>query len=378
VQRRSPARFIQRFASRMYDLFHCARAPILSATLLLLVFAFPVRSQTTELRVVAVGSEPFVIDDDGGTPAGLSVDVWSAVATGLGIESRFVPVSEVGSALEMVEAGEADVAIGPISITAERAERVQFTQPYFHASLGILAPAAGSLFDRFAPFLSQTFAVGVVALIAVLALVGTLLWLAERRVNSQQFPENGLEGIGNGLWMALVTMTTVGYGDRVPVSPLGRVLTGIWMLVSLVIASSLTAFLATALTLSQLDAPTIGIAEELRGRRVGVVTGTTSVAFVEGYGGRGIPVPDVGEAVAALAQGQTDAVVFDRPILRYTLSESPELALSLAEASYQPQNYGFALPFGSDLTREIDVTLLGLQESGALLEIEERWLGASP
>ncbi len=83
--------------------------------------------------------------------------------------------------------------------------------------------------------------------------VGTLLWLAERRDNPEQFPATPVRGIGNGVWLALVTMTTVGYGDRVPITTAGRVMAGVWMVIALISASSLTAGIATALTLSQLE-----------------------------------------------------------------------------------------------------------------------------
>ena len=43
--------------------------------------------------------------------------------------------------------------------------------------------------------------------------VGSLIWLAERRRNAEQFAEP-LAGIGSGMWFALVTLTTVGYGDK--------------------------------------------------------------------------------------------------------------------------------------------------------------------
>jgi polar amino acid transport system substrate-binding protein len=359
---------------------------IRGAFLLVAGMLFPVDAGAQDIpaagspvRVVAVGSAPFVVlpEGAGAPPRGLSIDVWTALAEAVGRETEFSSVDEIASALDRVASGEADVAVGPISITAERAAQVRFLQPYFHASLGILAPASGSLLDRFSPFLSRTFAVGVVALVAILTLVGTLFWLAERRVNPEHFPVEGLGGIGNGLWMALVTMTTVGYGDRVPVSPLGRVLAGAWMLLSLVIASSLTAFMATALTLSQMDGAAIERAEELRGRRVGVVAGTTSGDFAESYGARPVAAADIGQAIDALVGGATEAVVFDRPMLRYALGESPELPLLLSQASYRPQNYGFAVGRESDLAEVLEIALLGLQESGERLAIEVSGLGTA-
>lgn len=339
-------------------------------------------AQDAPLRVVAVGSEPFLIVDEDGSPlSGFSVDVWSALADSIGVASDLTTVDEVSEALAMVAVDAADVAIGPISITAMRAREVRFIQPYFHSSLGILAPASGSLLDRFAPFLTSAFLIGAGALGAVLLLVGTLFWLAERRGNPEHFPVVGLAGIGNGLWLALVTMTTVGYGDRVPRSGVGRALAGVWMLVSLVIASSLTAFLATALTLSQMDEPSIETAAELGGRDVGVVAGTTSEQFALDSRARPVAAPDIGEAIDQLLAGETDAVVFDRPILRYALGryalgERPGAELELSPLSYQPQNYGFAVAPDSPLAADLDVALLELQEAGDLARIEERWLGA--
>lgn len=337
----------------------------------------PGRSQDAALRVVAVGSEPFVISaEDGNPPSGFSVDVWSALADSMGRASVVTTADDVPEALAMVAGGEADVAIGPISITAARAREVRFIQPYFHSSLGILAPASGSLLDRFTPFLTRAFLVGAGALVAVLLLVGTFFWLAERRGNPEHFPADRLSGVGNGLWMALVTMTTVGYGDRVPLSGTGRVLAGLWMLVSLVIASSLTAFLATALTLSQMEGPTIETASELSGHAVGVVTGTTSEQFALDARARPVVAADIDEAIDELLAGQTDAVVFDRPILRYEVADRPGSDLELSPLSYQPQNYGFAVAPGSPLAAPLDVAVLELQEAGGLAEIEQRWLGA--
>ena len=34
------------------------------------------------------------------------------------------------------------------------------------------------------------------------------------------------------MWFALVTLTTVGYGDKAPITRIGRSLTSVWMVTS--------------------------------------------------------------------------------------------------------------------------------------------------
>jgi len=43
-------------------------------------------------------------------------------------------------------------------------------------------------------------------------------------------PDNGINSIADGLWWGLVTLTTVGYGDVSPSTPLGRILGGVLMI----------------------------------------------------------------------------------------------------------------------------------------------------
>ena len=69
-------------------------------------------------------------------------------------------------------------------------------------------------------------------------------------------------------------MTTVGYGDKVPISFGGRVVAFIWMLLAIIIVSVLTATITSTLTVAHLDVPVKG-PQDLPRVRVGAITDTT-------------------------------------------------------------------------------------------------------
>jgi voltage-gated potassium channel len=63
--------------------------------------------------------------------------------------------------------------------------------------------------------------------------------------------ESGAQGAnittgGDGLWWAIVTMTTVGYGDEYPVTPAGRVVGVFVMLIGVSLVGTLSGYLANA------------------------------------------------------------------------------------------------------------------------------------
>ena len=91
---------------------------------------------------------------------------------------------------------------------------------------------------RIVPFLVLSITILVVAF-------GVLMWLVDR----EDFPTLGL-----ALWWAATTVTTVGYGDTVPVEPAGRfVATGL-MIVGYASLSLLTGIVASLLVQRRLPA----------------------------------------------------------------------------------------------------------------------------
>ncbi|MFV1858112.1 MAG: potassium channel family protein [Anaerolineales bacterium] len=77
--------------------------------------------------------------------------------------------------------------------------------------------------------------------IAVLEFGGSLIVAVEAGN-----PEANIKSAGDGVWWAFVTITTVGYGDRYPVTPTGRLFGMLTMMLGVGLFGVLTGFLANA------------------------------------------------------------------------------------------------------------------------------------
>lgn len=327
------------------------------------------------LRVGIAGSSPFVIDTTADT--GISLEIWDALAEKMQWSYRKIYFEDVPQALAALEQGKVDAVAGPVSITSERAEKVRFTQPYFQSSLSILSRQDEfSLWQRISPFFTKKFFIAVCIFIFILAIVGTLLWLAERKENKKQFTEEPLAGILNGMWCAITTMTTTGYGDVAPKTLWGRIIASTWMVISLIFATTMIAGIASTVTLTGMSTSTIKTSDELRSKRVAVVKGSPSEDFVRDHGGKTIFVDDLAQGVSFLTAKKADALVYDRPQLQYYLQQYPGKELVLSVAEFDRQGYGFAFPIKDTSLHQININLLDLKESGNVQLITSNWLGS--
>jgi len=65
--------------------------------------------------------------------------------------------------------------------------------------------------------------------------------------------EPEIKTFGDGIWWSLVTITTVGYGDITPGTPLGRVVAGTLMLFGLILIATLTAIISAKFIRNYVD-----------------------------------------------------------------------------------------------------------------------------
>ena len=317
---------------------------------------------------------PFAMRDAAGNWRGIAIDLWSGVAEQLGVDYRYTEMG-LTQMLEAVADGRVDAAVAALTITSEREKRVDFSHPYHTSGLGIAVqqnPGGGAM-AALKRIVSGQFLAVLGGLLALLTAVGVLIWVAERRHNAQ-FDQGPAKGIGAGLWWSAVTMTTVGYGDKAPATLAGRVIGMVWMFAGIIVISSFTAAITTALTVGELD-QSVKRLDDLYRSRVLTLAGSTSDAFLTANRVRHHNVDALPEALTQLADGEADAVVYDAPILKYLVADQRPGTLRVLPYVLQRQDYGIALPQGSPAREAVNEALLRIIRSDSWQARLEQYLG---
>jgi hypothetical protein len=164
------------------------------------------------------------------------------------------------------------------------------------------------------------------------------------------------------VYWALTTMTTVGYGDVVATSPLGRALACVWSVAGYLALSTLTSVVTSLLTASALSSHTIDSMAD--------ITGTMCVEegypLMTQYVARSAEAPtsifyaSIAQCMEALLSGRAEAVLAERPILVWYLSAYAMPSLYLSPLLH-PNPLAFVYSNGSSLRSYVNPAVIAAQ-----------------
>jgi polar amino acid transport system substrate-binding protein len=279
--------------------------------------------------------------------------------------------------LNAVTSGTSDAAIANISITSAREQAMDFSHPIFSSGLRTLIPLKpDSSFSLISTIVSWELFFAIIGAFGVLLAGGMLMWRLERN-HQDYFDKPAHEAMFPAFWWALNLVVNGGFEERVPRTPFGRIFGVLLVISSLFVVSIFVARITAAMTISAIES-SVSSVNDLYGKRVGTVAGSTAEAFLQNRDLNGYALNDLSDVLRAFEDGDLDAVVFDSPILAYYVKTNGARFGQLAGPTFQHENYGIALPSGSELVEPINQALLELREDGTYAQIYRKWFGENP
>ncbi len=328
------------------------------------------------ISVAICSFSPLVILEEN-QATGFDIDIWEAIADDLELQFKY-RIIDFPEMLDSLAAGEVDVALSGITINAERETKFDFSQHYLDSGLGIMvrSEATIGLFKRLKVLITPGIIQGIIFMGLFIILCGHVLYWSERgkdAINDHYFP-----GIFEAFWCVIATITTVGYGDIAPRKWIGRLAAFLVMVTGIGLFGWLIGEFTAATTTMRMETMIRG-PEDLRGKKVATIEGTTSVRAARETGAIVVECPDTEGAFNKLIGGEVLAVVYDTPNLMYFAENEGAGQVELISDLLKREYYGIAFRQGSHLREIVNRSLLKLHESNqgdcSYDRIYRKWFG---
>jgi len=317
----------------------------------------------SEKLIIGVFETPPFVENGTDGFSGLSRESWELVNKKLRWPFEYKTYTSLANLLTAVENGEVDFSINPITVTDNRMERMDFSQPYFISRTAIAQKKKSNIWAVVKKLWSWEFISALLVLMGIIFIFGFLVWLFERKKNPDEFGGKGLKGIKEGFWWSAVTMTTVGYGDKSPQTDGGRVIGLIWMFMAIIIISSLTASIASALTVESINNEIKSVAD-LDRFEVVTVGSSSSQEFLDLYKIKHENILNGAKGVEYLKNHPNALFIYDEPILNYEVTrQNLEDDVQVLERTLKKDYFSYSFPKGSPLVNKINPALIRSMKS---------------
>jgi polar amino acid transport system substrate-binding protein len=187
--------------------------------------------------------------------------------------------------------------------------------------------------------------------------------------------ESAVDTLRDGVYWAVVTMTTVGYGDKTPKTAAGRIIAVLWMLASVALVSILSTSIVSRMTAERVVGGLRVTEADLAGKRLAAVAHSSGAEYLDERHLRYAPFDDLAAAVTALDRGQADAVVNSIGALQYLLAARFKDRIKAPQGVLEPAYMAIALPPGSPLKKSLDEALVGITASQEWRQVEDGYFG---
>ncbi len=332
-----------------------------------------------DLKVVTRNLEPFSFVEFN-TRKGYAIELWSEIARHLNVKYDLKIASNAKEIIDLVGQNKCEVGVGALSVTSEREEIVDFSQPFFDSGLQILtvnnvdSNFTGVFNEFFKFFLNLRFIVSFLLIMFFIVLISHLVWKYEHKKNPEMWPVNYKSGLWESFWWSISILLVGGADNKGPISVGGRLVAILWMILSIVFLSFVTASFTATMTLKSLKSEING-PNDLHGKNVATVKSSTSEVWLNDKGIIVSSYNDIEECIKALKQKKVQAIVYDAPILNYYSYKLKDNTITIAGPIFNRQNYAFALPENSNLREKINRVLLLLNENGFCKDLKIKWFG---
>jgi len=264
----------------------------------------------------------------------------------------FKGLSSPERGLEKVQANEVDVVFCGYYLLPHRARIADPSPPLLASGYAMVTsaipkpPTQMELLTSTIPGVAPTGVFAFLLLMCLSFIFAHAIWVAERGTDTGMFGSSYSAGVFDGWYMAMVSATT-GYGDKVPVTFIGKLMTAAWITTTIYCFGMFAASITTGLVTTNLDRAIVSmfsVPADMVGFKVGsyFTAAQTTIDLIEPGVGQLTQYDDVSWAYASLARGDVDVLIDDVRSAQYQVAQQAYAGkLLIAGQSFIPTSYGF-------------------------------------